>query len=135
MLLLAGGVDSQMRVYVQPPSKHFLHTCTLTGHENWIRGIAVVEAGVPAAGKALPHLWIASAGQDRIVRIWTIEELHRPSATSSQVSVCAGASIGAPVLHSPPCTKARASWLALFACECSTGADTAGTKRPYLTFR
>lgn len=73
-------MDSKLRIFVRPPSSAFKLACTLTGHENWIRGIAVCRscALVPAN-----TLWVASASQDRMVRLWTVEQCAQ--AGSQQV--------------------------------------------------
>ena len=74
-LLLAGGVDSAVRIYVQQDNGEFEFACFLKGHENWVRGIAAVQFGgesSSAASAAHADVWIATASQDRMVRVWRL---------------------------------------------------------------
>ena len=75
LLLLAGGVDSKVRVFVKPPKGDFALACTLTGHDNWVRSVAATQSLVHTTSKEqCAALWVATASQDRLVRLWTLEE-------------------------------------------------------------
>lgn len=82
LLLALGCVDGGIRLYLRlkaadrdAPNKDidpdrqegFRLVCRLSGHQNWIRGVAFTVVGT---GKIL----LASACQDRSARIWTIEQ-------------------------------------------------------------
>lgn len=80
-LLLSGGVDSRIRGFCKPPGEPFTAVCTLSGHENWVRGLAAVDVSTPQRRM----LWLASAAQDRMVRTWTLEEQQPEAQGESEV--------------------------------------------------
>lgn len=83
LALAAGGTDSVVRLYTRAPpavdprtasagpdppqqeqQPQFQLACQLTGHENWVRGLAFAAARAQQPGGA-PALLLASASQDR----------------------------------------------------------------------
>ncbi|EXJ62703.1 hypothetical protein A1O7_03141 [Cladophialophora yegresii CBS 114405] len=79
--LVAGGTRNDMQVFSieHLPSKPQIKLCaTLTGHEAWIRSLALTDAG---DGGYL----LASASQDKYVRIWRFHSgnQHGPVLTST----------------------------------------------------
>jgi WD40 repeat protein len=72
IVLATGGTDSLIRLWLRAPGGQFQLSCQLTGHENWVRGLAfaaVAEEGVGPGeqgdGAAGVSLLLASASQDR----------------------------------------------------------------------
>ena len=43
LLLALGGVDSQIRLFASPTGGQFQEACRLSGHQNWVRGLAFAE--------------------------------------------------------------------------------------------
>jgi hypothetical protein len=43
LLLALGGVDGAARLYCCPPGGEFESVCKLTGHQDWIRGLAFAQ--------------------------------------------------------------------------------------------
>ena len=63
-LAALGGVDGHVHVYTRAPGGSFSLAARLEGHADWVRSLAWAPDG--ASG-----LRLASAGQDRYVRIWS----------------------------------------------------------------
>ena len=100
--MATGGVDGAIRLFARPPLGNFELVSTLRGHENWVREVAfepicaeyldgggegVGEGGgvgcTPPRGEtestnrqdgAGVQIWLASASQDRNLRVWSIAE-------------------------------------------------------------
>ncbi|KAL4430983.1 hypothetical protein ABPG75_006239 [Micractinium tetrahymenae] len=72
LLLALGGVDSAVRLYLCPPGQgsQFEPVCQLGGHQDWIKGLAFAQMD---DGKLL----LASASQDKNVRVWAVQ-LQQP---------------------------------------------------------
>lgn len=68
-ILAAAGTESTIQVYVSKGGE-FTLTATLTGHEGWIRALDFVEETVEGARDIL----LASASQDKYIRLWRIHE-------------------------------------------------------------
>jgi hypothetical protein len=96
--MLLGSVDSALRVLMRAPGGHFVPACALRGHDNWIRGIApllwtpagAADGGSSAAafggrvdrpGHEREELLVATASQDRAVRIWRIAPARQGACT------------------------------------------------------
>lgn len=85
VLMATGGTDSTVRLWVlddssrssgcggapleQQPLPPFKLQCQLRGHENWVKGVAFTCVHEPEGRLAL---LLASAGQDRYGRIWSV---------------------------------------------------------------
>lgn len=64
-MLALGGVDGQVRIFCrEEENTEFRAACNLTGHQNWVRGLALAPRG--------QGLLLASASQDRYIRLWSI---------------------------------------------------------------
>lgn len=63
-LLAVGGVDCSVSLYVRGPGGDFLPGPRLKGHADWVRGLAWTHA----PGRLL----LASASQDRYIRVWSL---------------------------------------------------------------
>ncbi|KAI5803144.1 WD40-repeat-containing domain protein [Geopyxis carbonaria] len=65
VVLVVGGSTSGVVVYTaEAPAKEFKQQAVLQGHENWIRSLAFRTEG--------EDLLLASASQDRYVRLWRV---------------------------------------------------------------
>ncbi|CAI5460894.1 unnamed protein product [Closterium sp. Yama58-4] len=94
--------------FVQPfsPSAHFTKVCSLAGHQDWIRALAfslpmlatppaappppppqtaAAAAAGPASRSTTPHVLLASASQDRNVRVWKLT-LSPPAGSASHTA-------------------------------------------------
>ena len=73
IILAVGGTKSFVQTYVKDHVKDgpsFTHRATLTGHEGWIRSLEFVYEGQD--GKS--DLLLASASQDKYIRLWRVHE-------------------------------------------------------------
>ena len=71
LLLATGGADNAARLHVRAPGGPFRLQCRLTGHENWVRAVALAAAREEGEdGEDV--LLLASASQDRYARVWRI---------------------------------------------------------------
>jgi WD40 repeat protein len=78
LLLATGGADNAVRLHVAPPGGSFTMQCKLTGHENWVRSVALAAAREEGPdGEEV--LLLASASQDRCARAgpWAVREAQR----------------------------------------------------------
>ncbi|KAL4426818.1 hypothetical protein ABPG77_006604 [Micractinium sp. CCAP 211/92] len=68
LLLALGGVDSTVRLLLCPPGEgaQFELVCQLAGHQDWVKGLAFAQMD---DGKLL----LASASQDKNVRVWAVQ--------------------------------------------------------------
>ena len=68
LVLAAAGTKSIIQIYVASRDHDFYHQATLTGHEGWIRSLAFSkETSVVGS-----DLILASASQDKYIRLWRI---------------------------------------------------------------
>lgn len=76
LVLAVAGTKGIVQVYVgDAEEKNFSLQATLVGHENWVRSLAIT----PENDKAESDLLLASASQDKYIRLWRI----RRDATAS----------------------------------------------------
>ncbi|MCJ1472819.1 hypothetical protein MMC13_001468 [Lambiella insularis] len=74
LVLAVGGTRSFIQIYVSNASQdraNFAHQTTLAGHEGWVRSLSFVREGQNGSGDLL----LASASQDKYIRLWRIH--HR----------------------------------------------------------
>ena len=72
LVLATGGVDQAVHLHLRPPAGGgFMPACKLTGHENWIRSLALTPVTEPGGGTSL---LLASSSQDRFARVWAIKQ-------------------------------------------------------------
>nr|KAJ3421139.1 Elongator subunit elp2 [Polyrhizophydium stewartii] len=78
-VLLAGGTDMRLHVYVKQPESDFKLRASLQGHTDWIRSIQVATYTNTHDGETHHDrrfrdgdLMVATASQDRHIRIWKI---------------------------------------------------------------
>lgn len=92
VLLALGGVDGLVRLFIWRSCRtsiesdqkndsgnkndlgYFQRICELVGHQNWIRGLDFTHHG--------EKLLLASASQDRCIRIWAISQLSSKTGDS-----------------------------------------------------
>ncbi|KAL8680559.1 MAG: hypothetical protein Q9186_003250 [Xanthomendoza sp. 1 TL-2023] len=78
LLLAAAGTKGNIYVYAARSSHELVHQATLSGHEGWIRSLAIgSETYEPNS-----DLLLASASQDKYIRLWRIRQHH--SSTSGE---------------------------------------------------
>lgn len=75
LVLAATGTKSIVQVYVASSNGIFCHQVTLPGHENWIRSLGITQE----TNSADSDLLLASASQDKYIRLWRIRK-GRPKA-------------------------------------------------------
>lgn len=69
-VLAVAGTRSTVQIYVSNEDSHFSHQHTLTGHEAWIRSLAFSREMSLSGG----DLFLASASQDKYIRLWRISK-------------------------------------------------------------
>lgn len=83
LILAVAGSASSIAVYIAcSPAAPFTLQATLSGHENWIRSLSFTpeDPSCPASS----DLILASASQDRYIRLWRIHAGEQlPAATAS----------------------------------------------------
>ncbi|MCJ1385927.1 hypothetical protein MMC17_009051 [Xylographa soralifera] len=73
LILAVGGTKSFVQIYVTDAveeSTLFTNRATLTGHEGWIRSLGFVHEAQDCRGDLL----LASASQDKYIRLWRVHE-------------------------------------------------------------
>ncbi|MCJ1405719.1 hypothetical protein MMC11_008949 [Xylographa trunciseda] len=84
LILAVGGTKSSVQIYVADTveeSTSFANRATLTGHEGWIRSLDFVEE----AQDHRSDLLLASASQDKYIRLWRVHEGEALPATGVAV--------------------------------------------------
>ena len=78
--LASGGSDNLVKLWDWDPSEGWRETLVLTGHTDWVRDVAWSPT-------PLARTYLASASQDRTVRIWTTTQPGNadPAAWSATV--------------------------------------------------
>ncbi|KAF8231867.1 WD40 repeat-like protein [Tricholoma matsutake] len=79
-ILAIGGTDRNVQIWVRSES-HFVHAAALSGHEDWVKGLAFLAPS--PGGQALT---LASGSQDATIRLWSIESLQKDLSTSRSVA-------------------------------------------------
>ena len=71
-ILVVGGTKTSIQVFISESEEHsdFTLKATLTGHEGWVRSIDITWEDQP--GKS--DLLIASASQDKYIRLWRVHQ-------------------------------------------------------------
>ena len=77
LVLAAAGTKSFVQVFVNSNCGVFCHQVTLYGHESWIRSLDITHETTSADSDLL----LASASQDKYIRLWRIKQ-GRPKANS-----------------------------------------------------
>ncbi|CAL8583103.1 Elongator subunit elp2 [Xanthoria parietina] len=80
LLLAAAGTQGSIHVYASKSSRDLTHQATLTGHEGWIRSLAITtEDAQPDS-----DLLLASASQDKYIRLWRCRQFHGSVSAEDQ---------------------------------------------------
>ncbi|KAL8674605.1 MAG: hypothetical protein Q9168_000980 [Polycauliona sp. 1 TL-2023] len=66
LLLAAAGTRGDIYLYGSKSSRDLIHQATLTGHEGWVRSLAIITETVEPNSDLL----LASASQDKYIRVW-----------------------------------------------------------------
>ncbi|KND04539.1 Elongator subunit ELP2 [Spizellomyces punctatus DAOM BR117] len=89
-VLISGGTDSRMTVYIRE-RKQFAKALELQGHSDWIRSLDIATyTSADDDDRQQPHfrdgdLMLASASQDKYIRIWKISDAAGDVATNGDV--------------------------------------------------
>ena len=75
IVLAAAGTKGTVQVYVTSTGHQFSEQATLTGHEGWIRCLAITQENSSPG----TDLLLASASQDKHIRLWRITKSNRKS--------------------------------------------------------
>jgi elongator complex protein 2 len=72
-ILAIGGSSPHIHLYTSPTDQiHFTRGPVLKGHEDWIRGLDFTTSQ--------QHIFLATASQDRYIRLWQISKSLSPTA-------------------------------------------------------
>jgi len=85
LLLAVAGTKSIVQVYITSEDGVFTHQATLAGHESWIRSLAItVEKNSRGS-----DLLLASASQDKYIRLWRITKSNGEINENTEDRICA----------------------------------------------
>ncbi|TFY83850.1 hypothetical protein EWM64_g171 [Hericium alpestre] len=79
LILAIGSTDHSVHIYTRSDNA-FVHSVTLSGHEDWVRSLAFRPASV-----SFP-LVLASGSQDTTIRLWNIEEIPQAKSPRNEAS-------------------------------------------------
>lgn len=74
LILSVAGTKSFVKVYVAQKPDRFCFQATLTGHEGWVRSLAMAKENP----KLDSDILLASASQDKYIRLWRIRRENKP---------------------------------------------------------
>ncbi|EGO60378.1 hypothetical protein NEUTE1DRAFT_75384 [Neurospora tetrasperma FGSC 2508] len=104
LILAVAGTTNIIQVFtastVDDTQLEFTPQATLPGHENWIRSLDFIRE--KPKSEAESDILLASASQDKYIRIWRI---HQGSALSMPTSAASDASAAAAALTPGPANK------------------------------
>ncbi|KAL8972840.1 MAG: hypothetical protein Q9183_000315 [Haloplaca sp. 2 TL-2023] len=82
MILTAGGTKADIYVYATKSGQLLEHQITLKGHEGWVRSLAISkETDEPES-----DFLLASASQDKYIRLWRVHRNPTPTRIEKQQS-------------------------------------------------
>ena len=82
LILAVAGTRSTIQIYVSNEDALFSHQQNLTGHEGWIRSLNFCrESDLPDS-----DLLLASASQDKYIRLWRVSRDRRAQSTGADRS-------------------------------------------------
>ena len=73
LILAVSGTKTIVQIYVASNHRRFSHQVSLPGHEGWIRSLDLTKE----AGLADSELLLASASQDKYIRLWRIAQCNQ----------------------------------------------------------
>ncbi|KAJ1896131.1 Elongator subunit elp2, partial [Kickxella alabastrina] len=86
LVLATGNTDNRVHMYVRAPTGEFVEQAVLGGHDDWVTALAFHRVTVEHRGNSAIGHWargnvvLASASQDRYVRLWRIS----PAAAAAE---------------------------------------------------
>ena len=80
LILAVAGTKNVVQVYVASSDGGFSHQVTLPGHEGWIRSLDITKE----TGMAGSELLLASASQDKYIRLWRIAQCNQKSTYENE---------------------------------------------------
>ncbi|KAL8841545.1 MAG: hypothetical protein Q9176_003166 [Flavoplaca citrina] len=80
LLLAAAGTKGSIYIYASRSSGDLTHQATLVGHEGWIRSLAII----PETVQPNSDLLLASASQDKYIRLWRCRRVHGSASEQGQ---------------------------------------------------
>ena len=115
LILAMGGSMNNISIYAAPISTEpFVHCAILSGHENWIRSLSFT---IEDQTSATPSLLLASASQDRYIRLWRIHpgtDLPAAAAPSPIAALNDRLSNKAHMLNLPDRAGSTQTWSVTF---------------------
>ena len=96
LILAVGGTKSTVQIHVSgvtPPKVHFSLKAILSGHEGWIRSLDFVHEGLDEENDLL----LASASQDKYIRLWRIHQGAELSTTTTSTYDSSISTTGKPL--------------------------------------
>lgn len=83
LMLAVAGTRGFVQIHIAERGGEFSLQATLAGHEGWVRSLAVVQKN----GKPDDDILLASASQDKYIRLWRIREGGKlPELVSSKLN-------------------------------------------------
>lgn len=79
LMLAVAGTKSFVQIHVAERRKKFSLQATLRGHEGWVRSLATIDGAKSMNGDIV----LASASQDKYIRLWRVREGRKVSDTAS----------------------------------------------------
>ncbi|KAL8734481.1 MAG: hypothetical protein Q9166_001380 [cf. Caloplaca sp. 2 TL-2023] len=80
LFLAAAGTKGDIYVYASKVNQVLSHQATLSGHEGWVRSLAITAEGTQPNSDLL----LASASQDKYIRLWRIRRHHDTTLKEEQ---------------------------------------------------
>ncbi|KAJ9074475.1 Elongator subunit elp2, variant 3 [Entomophthora muscae] len=88
LIFAIGNTDRKVRLFTETSSNHtFELSATLEGHEDWLRSVAFSSPNEET-------LMLASAGQDRSIRLWKLAQLSHENKAEGLADVMARMGLG-----------------------------------------
>ena len=85
LILAAAGTRNTIQIFVSDEHARFSHQVHLTGHDGWIRSLAFCRESISPSSDLL----LASASQDKYIRLWRISQ-DKSTAASGQADALGG---------------------------------------------
>ena len=79
VILAVAGTKGFVQVHIAEKDNHFDHHASLVGHEAWVRSLAIIRESNDSTSDFL----LASASQDKYIRLWRIHKEGQGGATLS----------------------------------------------------
>ena len=90
LVLAAAGTRGGVQIFTTSKDQDFSLQATLTGHEGWVRSLDIRQESGSTSGDLL----LASASQDKYIRLWRIQKVPTEDAQRISLVGSAGGSFG-----------------------------------------